>query len=331
VHYLLYLYDSLRLYLRQAPTPGLLPAVFRISQQKAAVRWGRFRAVLQSPNALILASLYGQPVPDTALFRHLAAAKRDHPELLTDANVLWLSLTVPKTVPDLERALRACVPPPDFALAKPAMAAADALVDLVLPHLQDAPRPADADGAGERPQTLDDVIAELGWVERDPPPRSRSPECALATGISPRLAAGAGRGRESGTGNLRHLMNPNQPTIVSRQIDGIPSTEEQIYQLANEVRMRQKLQGKTKAKLGAVKDEGVPEDDPETVLRDLVAIAYIDEHEARRIRLDVAGGRAPGQQRRARSEDTASSPPRRQAGPSSYFAGSFATRRGRMG
>jgi hypothetical protein len=325
VHYLLYLYDSLRLYLKKAPTPDLLRTAFRISHQKASMRWDRFRSVLQCPNALILSSLYRQPLPHAETYQRLMLAKQEHPDLLRDVHALWLSLAVPRTPAEVGRAITACAPPPELPFAKPQFVD-EKVAEFVLSALRDAPDAIGPDDVASAPQTIDDIVTELGWVPRDESTEARvqvAPDCALVTGISPRLAVKSDRAREPGAGNLRHLMNPDQPTIVSRQIEGIPNTEAQIYQLANELRMRQKLQGKVKVKPQPVKEDAILDDDPETVLHNLVSVGYIDEQQEKKIRIEAGGGgggRPEGTQRRAHSEDKTTNPPRRASGGPTLFA-----------
>jgi hypothetical protein len=169
---------------------------------------------------------------------------------------------------------------------------------------------------------LDDIITELGWLRKDEDneaPIPAAPTGALVTGVSPRIAPKTDKTRDMPAGNLRHLMHPDQPTTVSRQIEGIPQTEGQIYQLANELRMRQKLQGKTKTKAPTAKEEVVLDDDPDAILHNLVSLAYIDEADAKRIRAEKSGGRPSGPQRRAHSEDKTSNPPRRPPGGAPFF------------
>jgi hypothetical protein len=296
VHYLLYLYDSLRCYLERASMD--CRAVFRISNQKAAMNWDQYRRVLTSPNALIVASIYRQPLPNPQLFQRLMRLRTRE---LSNAAVLWLALSVPQTPDELHAELTACAPQRQFSYRKRAAPLPDALLAGLIAALRDA-RPR-GDPADPPPKTLQTIITQLGWLSRDDAEEGdqATADGALVTGISPRLMAKTGDAAAGG-GNLKHLMNPDQPTSVSKQIDGIPQTEQAIYLLANDVRMRQKLQGKAKAKLPAGKDDVPPDDDPETLLRNLVSVGYIDDHEARKIR-DRNNMARPGGQRRSRSED----------------------------
>jgi hypothetical protein len=249
-------------------------------------------------------------------------AKQEHPDLLSDVNVLWLSLAVPRTPVEVARAIAVCGPPPELPSAKPAPIA-EKVGEVVLSALRDAPDATGPDDKPETPQTLDDLVVELGWLHRDETSGEDvpvAPDCALVTGISPRLALKTDRTRDAVVGNLRHLMNPDQPTIVSRQIEGIPNTEAQIYQLANKLRMKQKLQGKTTVKPAPVEEDTVLDDDPETVLRNLVSVGYIDEQQTKKIRAETGTARPAEPQRRAHSEDKTSNPPRRPPGGPVLFA-----------
>jgi hypothetical protein len=193
-------------------------------------------------------------------------------------------------------------------------------MERLLGILKDAPDAIAGDDAPEGPRTIEEIVVDLGWVRRDDGSGGREPgppEFSLATGVSPRLTTKADRPKD--TGSLRYLMNPDQPTTVSRQIEGIPTTEAEIYQVANDLRMRQKIQGKTKVKPPPVKDEVVCEDDAEAVLQNLISVGYIDEQEAKKIKTETSGGKPTGPQRRAHSEDKTPNPPRRQAAAPSLF------------
>ena len=109
--------------------------------------------------------------------------------------------------------------------------------------------------AHKEPKTLEEIIEELGWVVTDMDSESagsQSTDCLLEATIPPRFMSKTERVADSQSasgGYLKHLRNPDQPTSVSRQIEGIPRTESRIYALANNVRMMQKINGKPKAKL----------------------------------------------------------------------------------
>jgi ribonuclease D len=318
VHYLLYLYDSLRCYVNRSTVDSALRSVYRISHQRAAVDWSRYRSVLVGPNALILSSLYRQPVPNLGLFQKLMRIKVQHGHDLTDASILWLALAAPQTESDLEKQLSKCGRQQSLNFRSPAIKLSEQLQTVVLAATREVPSPTEPDADDDQPKTMDELVVELGWVCQDQGEvEPEGAEGSVATGISPRLMS---PGRMSPGANLKHLMNPDQPTSVSRQIEGIPTTEPAIYALANDVRMRQKLQGKTKAKLPSGQDEVPPDDDTETLLHNLVAVGYIDDQEARKIKEKCSAAKPAGQ-RRSRSAEknnqrTMKTPP---SGQSSAF------------
>ena len=126
------------------------------------------------------------------------------------------------------------------------------------------------------------MITEIGFLPLDDQfeaPKPIETTSVLETTVSPRYAKSVhAKGQlASAESSLRHLRDPDQPTPVSKQINGIHRTEAQIFTLANNVRILQKMNGKTKSKLTSNKEETLPDESPEEILRSLVNIGYIDE------------------------------------------------------
>ncbi|OHT03968.1 3'-5' exonuclease family protein [Tritrichomonas foetus] len=307
MHYHLYLYDSLRLKLKE-DNPSSLRDVFLISQHKASMDWSKYLYYLTCPNSMILCSIYQQPLPNAVLFKSLMALKPFNMEYLTDAIILSIALDVPTNEEELKKSIEIASPPRQLIFAKKVIQIPVQLQHSIFSSTSKAPTPQNKSSATKKTKTLDETIAELGWVQSTDPsqsPKQQPIDFKLDTTVSPRLVKSANGGPTVTGAYLRYLRDPDQPTSVSLQIEGIPKTEAQIYQLANNVRMIQKLQGKTKAKLPSGKDEPINEESPDEVLHNLVSIGYIDDEEAKKIKDKIS---VPKPQRtgskRARSSDS---------------------------
>ena len=319
MHYLLYLYDLLRCYLNERGN-DLLRYTLQVSHQKAYMRWDKYRFVLQSPNAKILASLYQQPLPNLALFHNLMTVRRDHPDEVSYAAVLWVAVDVPTNQGDLQQALIVCDPMRQEIFKKPDVRVSKSVQHLMLAATSRHPPSDRRKPVHKEQKTFDQIIEELGWVPTDMDSESAgsvSTDCLLETTIPQRLVGNSEKLAENPSasgGYLKHLRNPDQPTSVSRQIEGIPRTEPRIYALANNVRMMQKINGKTKAKLPAGKDDQIPETPPEEVSRRLFHIGYIDADDMKRLSEKTTVPKERTDQRRAQSEQ---SKPRARRSPNS--------------
>ena len=316
MHYLLYLYDLLRCSLNRADK-DLLRYTLQVSHQKSYMRWDHYRFVLRCPNEMILASLYQQPIPNRQLFRNLMAVKRHNPDEISYAEVLWVALIAPANQDELEQALLVCDPCQHDVFKKPHVCMSDPVQNLVLTVVAKSHyTPSDKKKlAHKEPKTLEEIIEELGWVVTDMDSESagsQSTDCLLEATIPPRFMSKTERVADSQSasgGYLKHLRNPDQPTSVSRQIEGIPRTESRIYALANNVRMMQKINGKPKAKLPAGKDEQIPETPPAEVSRRLLHIGYIDAEDMKRFSEKPAAPKT--EHRRARSAQNSKTHTRR--------------------
>lgn len=287
VHYLLYLYDSMRCRLN-AQSGDVLKHTVQVSHQKAMMDWSRYRFILKRPNAAILASLYRQPLPNRTLFSRLMNVRGDYADCLSEAAVLWLSVDIPSNDEALKHALAVCEAGGSTLLVRPADGVSSQVQSVLLGVLKcsskDRPPPL-----RRHEKTIQEIIEELGWIQVTPGASGAdmpSVDCLLETPISPRLKAETrtdGDSVSASGGYIKHLRNPDQPTSVSQQIEGIPRTESKIYALANNVRIMQKMQGKTKAKLPAAKDDHIPDTEPEDMLHKLMHIGYIDDHMKKRI------------------------------------------------
>ena len=321
VHYNLYLYDSLRLKLKE-DKPHSLNDVFLISQHKASTNWSQYRHYIINPNSTLLCSIFQQPLPNSVLYKTLMSLKQNNPGIMTDRFILVLSLNIPTSEEKLRNCLEIANPPHQLCFNRKLFNISPQLQSSILSitnkflqstHLNVNQEPI------KKTKTLEETITELGWIPRNenngsnnnppstPQKAKHQIDFNLDTTVSPRLVKGFTGASASIAGSyLRHLRDPDQPTSVSLQIEGIPRTEAKIYQLANNVRMMQKLQGKTKAKLTSGKDEQIIEETPDEVLHSLVSIGYIDEDEASKIKEKIS---APKPQRttcskRARSSDS---------------------------
>ncbi|OHT04681.1 3'-5' exonuclease family protein [Tritrichomonas foetus] len=322
MHYLLYLYDSLRLKLKE-DTPTSLNDVFLISQQKASMDWSDYKYHITCPNSTLLSSIYQQPLPYTTLFKTIMSLKLTNREILSDPIILSISLDAPTTEDALKRSIEVANPPRQIMFAQK-----QKMIPLSLQHSiynasvkvsNSGNRSNPSNQLQQKPKTLEETIVELGWVQsmdNQHSPKRRPADFCLETTISPRFIKSASCCQNSPGAALRYLRDPDQPTSVSLQIEGIPRTEARIYQLANNVRMIQKLQGKTKAKLPSGKDEPVAEETPSEVLHDLVSIGYIDDEEAKIIKdkMAVPKPQRTGQ-KRARSSDSKPTQPQRRTAP----------------
>lgn len=308
MHYLLYLYDSHRLKLNEYK-PNSLNDVFLISQQKSSMNWSKYRYYLACPNPMICCSIYEQPMPNATLFKGLMTLKAAHQDILTDPVILSIALDVPIKEDALKKSIETANPPRQLIFAKKPHQISPQLQIAILGQTSKFQTPPNKNVTSKKPKTLDETIIELGWVQNNESSQSPKPtqnEVILETTVSPRLVKST-KGEPNAPSNyLRILRNPDQPTSVSLQIDGIPSSEKKIYQLANNVRMIQKLQGKTKQKLPTGKDEVINEDSPDEVLHNLVSIGYIDDEEEKQIKNSISNNKAPRNPKRARSTETGS-------------------------
>ncbi|EAY21196.1 3'-5' exonuclease family protein [Trichomonas vaginalis G3] len=292
VHYLLYLYDSLRLKLTEESTK-LLDKTIAISHHKASMDWTSYRTMIISPNGAILAAAYGQPIPSANVLRSIKNARQNETNngilpqaIMSDAALTWCALTLPTNQKALDAALIESSPKHKQMYAPDPHSIPKRLSDEIIKE-----KSVNENYEIKSPpsKTLDEIVAEIGWVPSEEnlesPKRPSEVHLALDTTVSPRVAKSAkGKTQTPAGAYLRHLRDPDQPTSVSRQIDGIPRTEAQIFALANNVRLLQKINGKTKTKLAAAKEETLPDESPEDVLRALVGMNYIDEADANQIK-----------------------------------------------
>ena len=308
MHYHLYLYDSLRLKLKELK-PNALNDVFLISQHKASLDWSKYRHCLNCPNSMILCSIYQQPLPNATLFRSLMGLKQMYSDILSDQVILSIALDVPTSEEALRKAIETATPPSQYIFAKKSIQLSLQFQHSIFSATSKIPSSQNkSSNTAKKPKTLDETIMELGWVQNNDTaqsPKQQPIDFRLETTVSPRLVKLGNGGHTTAGAYLRYLRDPDQPTSVSLQIDGIPRTEAKIYQLANNVRMIQKLQGKTKAKLPSGKDEPITEETPDEILNKLVNIGYIDNDEAKKIKDRIS---VPKQQRtgtkRARSSES---------------------------
>lgn len=327
MHYLLYLYDSLRLKLEEDNTnnnkQNSLKDVFLISQHKASMNWSKYHYYLTCPNSMICCSIYQQPLPNADLFKSLMALKPAHQDILTDPVILSISLDVPTKEDALKKSIETASPPRQLIFYKKPHQISLQLQTAILNLTTKKSLPQNKTPVTKKPKTLDETIIELGWVqnnESSQSPKHTPTNLELETTVSPRFVKSANGGPSAPPTCLRCLRDPDQPTSVSLQIDGIPRTEKKIYQLANNVRMIQKLQGKTKAKLPSGKDDLIAEDSPDDVLHNLVSIGYIDEEDSKKIknRISVPKPQRPsGGGKRAKSIES-NPPAQKRAGSQQY-------------
>lgn len=291
IHYLLYLYDSLRLKLKEKD-PNELTILRRISHHKAELDWSTYRFFIDSPNTSILSALYEQPPPPKAVLKSLNALRiaqnAQLPQLVfSDAVMVWLGLTCPKNQQSLLQELTECsVQNRSFVALKPYKLPQD-LMDSIL-QITEKCQPPLYPLKEKKVKELEDIITELGWLpvnDQTDTPKKQMNFTALDTTVSPRVVKVASDNESPQTGkSLKHLRDPDQPTPISKQIEGIPKTESQIFALANNVRLLQKINGKTKTKLAPSKEETVPEESSEDILKALVnVVGYISESEAQMI------------------------------------------------
>jgi len=308
VHYLLYLYDSLRQKLlksndlsSKSEASGeplnyeALKCVLIVSQHKAScIDWSNYRTFVFSPNKTILSSLYQQPLPNQSLYHTLLKTRIGLSNgiipqfVITDANLLWISLVVPKQYNTLMNAIINSSPKNKSMYIQTPPNVSENVINAFLDKLKSINITDYVEVKEKKPRTLEETIAEVGWLPIDDssvPSKSESEGYYIQTVLSPRGERNDKRVDPftSLGGSLRHLRHPEQPTSVSRQIEGIPKTETYIFSLANNVRLMQKIHGKTKAKLTTSKEDQLPDEPPEEVLKNLVSIGYIEDSDAKQI------------------------------------------------
>lgn len=305
MHYLLYLYDSLRL--KIIDDKNSLRDVFLISQHKASMNWSKYHYYLTCPSPMICCSIYEQPIPNITLYKALMGLKSSYPDILTDPVILSIALDVPNKEDALKKSIETASPPRQLIFFKKPIQIPSQLQLAIFNITSRFQTQSNKNAASKKQKTLDDTITELGWVqnnESSQSPKQTQNDLILETTVSPRLVKSTKGGPTAPTNYLRCLRNPDQPTLVSLQIDGIPRTEKKIYQLANNVRMIQKIQGKTKAKLPSGKDENINNDSPDDVLQNLYSIGYIDEEEKKLIKNRVSDPKPPKGKRSHSTEST---------------------------
>ena len=278
IHYLLYLYDSLRLKL--VSKTNMLKYVLLISNQKANMDWRIHIFNIFSPNPVILSSLFHQPLPDQILFTQIMAIKNKYP-MLTDALILWICLEIPKTIEELI-SIEKLVQQKHQMFLKPFVQLPKAIEQLILAITTDMKNTGTLQKQAKprkKQETIDEIVAELGWFsEPESIPINTQTDFQIETTLSPKQI------QSSNTpSSLLNLRDPEQPTSVSLQIPGIPQTEKYIYEFANNLRLIQKIQGKSKTKLVINKEENIQEEAPEKAIARLVRIGYINEKEAQKI------------------------------------------------
>jgi hypothetical protein len=158
----------------------------------------------------------------------------------------------------------------------------------------------------ESPKTKEQLMQELGWIVEPPQPAERlGPlDGPAETTISPRFVK-----TPEPRSHLKYLRNPEQPTAISAQIDGIPKTEADIHTLANELRIQQRMQGRTKTKLAAPAEGPQVDEWSGDILEQLTEINYLDDDDARRIKGKFAPSVSkPPQTRRTKSAERAKRP-----------------------
>lgn len=316
VHYLLYLYDSLRLKLTDGENSDPLSNAVVISHHKSEMDWSGYKFVLQSPNATILSRIYNQPVPNAALVRALMDIRQQEAQpalpqfALSDAAITWIALTAPKNQKALENALVDAAPKHRTMFTREVPEIPKSLATAILAAIEKQP-PAEAfEQKPQKQKTLQEIITEIGWLPDDgqlDAPKKQEEPILLETTVSPRVAKNAAqKGLSTPAGAyLKHLRDPDQPTSVSKQIEGIPKTEAQIFALANNVRLLQKMNGKTKTKLAATKEDVITDESPDDVLRSLLSMGYIDETEVNAIKAKLSAPKpAKPSQKRGRSKDS---------------------------
>lgn len=302
MHYLLYLYDSLRL--KITDDKKSLRDVFLISQHKASMDWSKYHYYITCPNPVTCCSIYEQPIPNIALFKSLMSLKPKYPDFLTDPVILSIALDVPNKEETLRKSIDTASPPRQLIFAKKPCLIPQKLITEVLIITSRFQTQANKNTSTKKAKSIDETIIELGWVqnnESSQSPKQTQNDLILETTVSPRLVKSAQGGPASPNNSVRCLRNPDQPTSVSLQIDGIPRTEKKIYNLANNVRMLQKLQGKTKAKLQSGNNEVIVEGQPNNVLDNLRDIGYIDQEEVDLIKNRISDPKPPKGGKRARS------------------------------
>jgi hypothetical protein len=264
--------------------------------------WERYRFALQCPNALILATLYGQPLPDLGLFKGLLPCLRDFRNAFNITDLLWVALEVPTTAELVSNVLSVSNP---FLQSVPA-----SLIDRILARTRARDVTRSAVLEVEPPQTKEQLVVELGWVLQPGRPEDRveTADGPAETTISPRFAK-----TNEPRGHLKHLRNPDQPTPISAQIDNIPRTEAEIHQLAAKLRMSQKAQGRTKVKAAPAPDDPGSEMRPMDVLGELGRAGYLEEEEARKILAKFAMT-APRPQHERRAKSAERNPPKKPGG-----------------
>ena len=308
VLYLLYLYDSLRLKLKEQ---SMLSDIFLISQHKASMDWSNYLYYIPCPNQFITCSIYQQPILNPSLYQHLLGLKKLGPPFLTDPVILSICMANPRTIEALEMAIQEAMASPEKIYAQKPPQLPLKLAHSILKFTTDKNFSGQKHLPAKR-KTMDEIATDLGWIQaniKEKSPSStpvRSPPHSLTneTTVSPQLVKSASGNIFSITeSNLRSLRDPNQPTQVSIPIKGIPKSEAKIYQLANSVKIVQKCQGRPKAKSLTTKEDQIPEKKPEDVLHSLVHVGFIDEDQARQINKKLQVHKPPKVSKRPHSSD----------------------------
>ena len=261
------------------------------------------------PRVLSQSSLQHQNVP------------KSHELILSNASILWLSLTLPTTESGLSQALKESKPQLSTVFSpKPIKPLEPNFKQYLLETIAKAVnilKIQDTKEAPKHEKTLEEALVDLGWIPNTTKPASTPDEPSdfyLETTLSPREETSS----EPSSAYLKHLRDPDQPTSVSKQIEGIPTTESQIFNLANNVRIMQKIYGKTKAKFSAGKEEILSEETPDDVLNNLVSIGYIDNNERKKLRAKFTVPKAPRSNQRRSSEPSRSEPSKPEYSRSDY-------------
>lgn len=308
MHYLLYLYDSLRLKLKENSETSLND-VFLISQQKVSMDWSKYNYYLTCPNRIICSTLYQQPLPNQNIYKSLIQLKLTYPNIMTDAVALSIALDLPTSEEALQKTISSATPQKQMIFSKKPSPIPRKLQLDISQIIKTAP-PSSRGASRDAPKakTIEDTIIELGWIPNNESSQSPKPariDIRHETTVSPRLVKTASDNQNSRVKDLRSLRDPDQPTSVSLQIEGIPKTEEKIYQLANNVRRIQKLEKKAKTKLQSNQDDPSSDIPPEDILSNLVHIGYIDIDEVKLITNKLSEPKQPKPaQTRARSSDS---------------------------
>ncbi|KAH0786161.1 3'-5' exonuclease family protein [Histomonas meleagridis] len=222
-----------------------------------------------------------------------------------------MSLEIPRTPEELTNVLNRSHPPRQQMFYRPPLSLPDSIQYSILSITNDKsitgdiPKPDPHLKKQEgTPRTAREVVQKLGWLsENDTKPKPIQ-TFSSENAASPQLRIEPTNSPSS----LLNLCDPDQPTSVSLQIPEIPRTEEVIYIIANKVRMIQKIEGKSKAKLMPNKEDTNVSviDQTDDPLSNLVNTGYISGEEAQQIRLKVNKTKVlrPTPQKRSRSADS---------------------------